>query len=88
MGNSEQFDDEAVGLSEAGIREMARRQFAASIAVAFVIALGAGFLALAPASRDVASLVPHKMASVQQPQFATALNGRVASAKHIERELP
>jgi hypothetical protein len=87
MGNKEQFDDEAVGLSEAGIREMARRQLAASIAVAFVIALGAGFFALAPASRDVAALAPHKVASVQQPQFVL-FNERVASTKRFERQLP
>jgi hypothetical protein len=87
MENSAQFDDEAVGLSEAGIVEMARRQLAASIAVAFVIALGAGFLALAPASRDVAALAPHKVASVQQPQFVLS-GDHVASAKRFERELP
>ena len=87
MENGAQFDDETVGLSEAGIREMARRQLGASLAVAFVIALGAGFLALAPAPRDVATLAPHKVASVQQPQFVLSAD-HVASAKRFERELP
>jgi hypothetical protein len=90
MGSNEQFDDESVSieLSEAGIREMARRQLGASIAVAVVIAIGAGLFALAPAPRDVAALSARQVASVQQPQFAAPLNDRVASARHAVRELP
>jgi hypothetical protein len=90
MGDNQQFDDETVsiGLSRAEIREMARRQLVASIAVALVIAIGAALVALAPASRDVAALASHKIASVQQPQFVTPLTARVESAKRIERELP
>jgi hypothetical protein len=90
MGNNEQFDDETVsiGLGLAEIRETARRQLAASIAVAVVIAIGAALVALAPASRDVAALASHKTASVQQPQFATPLSASVTFVKHIQRELP
>ena len=94
MGNSQQFDDETVsiGLSQADVRDMARRQLAASVAVAVVIALGVGLVALAPASRDIASSVAlvasHKIATVQQPQFATPVNARLEPTKRIERETP
>jgi hypothetical protein len=94
MGDNEQFDDETVstGLSHAEVREMARRQLAASVAVAAVIAIGVGLVALAPASRDIARdmamVASHKVATVQQPQFATPVNARLEPTKRIERELP
>ena len=87
MGNQAQFDDEPVELTDAGIREMARRQLGASIAVAVVIAIGAGLFALAPPSREVASVSVGHVAIVQQPQFVTPSNRFASSTKRV-REVP
>ena len=88
MGTYAQVDDESVELSEAGVREMARRQLGASIAVAVVIAIGAGLFAMAPSSRDVAGLSSPRVASVQQPEFVTPNDRLASSAKRLVRELP
>ena len=89
MSDAGYFDGEDVdgGMTTAAIQEVARRQLAASIAVAAVIVLGLGLAALMPASRDYAEATPHRIASVQQPTFASP-SMRVASARRFEREFP
>jgi hypothetical protein len=82
MASIEHIDDEAIGsgFSGAEIKSTARRQFVASAAVAVIIAIGAGLLAMAPAKRDYAEVAPRRIAIVQHPTFATPLSDRVASA--------
>ena len=82
--DGEDLDD---GLTVAAVQESARRQLAASIAVAIVIALGVGVAAFMPASRDYAQTAPRKVVSVQQPTFASP-SRPVASAGRFVRELP
>jgi hypothetical protein len=90
MSETEFSEDQEVtiGLSAAEIKEVARRQFVASIAVAIVIAVGVGVAMLMPATRDYAQLAPHKLASVQQPIVAVPQTARVETTKKHELELP
>ncbi|MGO8799857.1 MAG: hypothetical protein ACLQE9_01140 [Roseiarcus sp.] len=91
MSSAQVFDDEPIasGLTGAEVQETARRQLVASIAVAVVILIGAGLAALTPASpRRDAEAAPHRLASVQQPTFATPPAQRVASVRPHEIELP
>lgn len=90
MNSANYFDEEPIGsgLTAAEIQETARRQFVASIAVAVIIAVGAGLAALMPASHHYAEAAPHRLALVQQPTFATPPAQRVASARQHEIELP
>jgi len=90
MSNIERMQDEdmAFGLADDEIPTTARRQLVASAAVAVVIALAAGLMALGPARRDNAEVVQHKFALVRQPAFVTSPDQRIASAKHYEFELP
>jgi hypothetical protein len=90
MSDGDKVDDESLGfgLSEAEIRETARRQFAASIAVAIIIALGVGFAAVMPASRDHARNIAQKSVVAQQPTMTIAPGHRLAATKRIEMELP
>ena len=89
MGDIENFDDEAIasGLSGADIQAVAKRQFVASVAVAFVIVFGLLLTAIMPVSRDYAGIGSHRVATVQQPQFVTAPDHLVA-AKSTGVELP
>ena len=89
MSVVEYFDDEEseIGLTRDEIRLVARRQFVASLAAAFVIAVGAVLMALIPASRDHAQLATNKFAIVQQPTFLAQPDQGVASAKQSEIEL-
>ena len=90
MNRIEFYDDEAIapGLTSAEVRESAKRQFVASVAVAVVIALGAGLTVLAPASRPYAETSAHKMAVAQQPSFVTPPGQRLAGIKQSSVELP
>ena len=91
MGGKEPVDDQddiGFGLSESELQAMAKRQFAASIAVAIVIALGAALAALAPASRDHGQIAAHRAALVQQPTTIIAPDHRLASRTQPEIEVP
>ena len=91
MSETEFSEDQEVtiGLSAAEIKEVAKRQFVASIAVAIVIAIGVGAAMLMPASHDYAQLAPHKVAAaVQQPIFAVPQTARIETNKKHELELP
>jgi hypothetical protein len=93
-GQYEGDENITIGLSADDIRAVAKRQFVASIAVAAVIAIGAGLAALMPATLTVASqnvtsvAATRSIAQVQQPTFVTPLAHRLASAKTREIELP
>ncbi len=90
MSETEYSEDQeiTIGLSAAEIKEVAHRQFVASIAVAIVIAIGAGVAMLMPAAHDYAQLAPHKVATVQQPTFAVPATARAETTKKHELELP
>jgi hypothetical protein len=90
MNRIDYYDDEAIapGLTGAEVRESARRQFVASVAVAVVIALGAGLTLLLPASQPYADATAHKVAIVQQPSFVTPAGQRLAAMKQSSVELP
>lgn len=90
MSETEFSEDQEVtiGLSAAEIKEVARRQFVASIAVAVVIAIGFGVAMLMPTTHDYAQLAPHKLAAVQQPTVAVPQTARVETTKKHELELP
>jgi hypothetical protein len=90
MSANEYIDDEAIasGLSGAEIQAVAKRQLVASVAVAVVIALGAGLTAFMPAARDHAEVAAHRVAVVQQPRSAPAPDQHFASARQHEIELP
>ncbi len=89
MSNTEFTDDEEVtiGLSAAEIKEVARRQLVASVAVAIVIIIGLGAAMMMPASHDYAQATPHKLATVQQPTLAIPQTARAEQKKH-EVEVP
>ena len=70
------------------LQAMARRQLAASIAVAIVIALGVALAALTPASRDHGEVAAHRLLLVQQPITIGSADHRLASRKQPEVELP
>jgi hypothetical protein len=90
MQNVERLEgnDLGVGMSADEIRSVARRQFAASVVVAIVIALAAGLMALKPAYRDTADSAQHKYAGVQQPSFAAGPGQHIAGLKQNAIELP
>ena len=90
MSETEYSEDQeiTIGLSAAEIKEVAKRQFVASIAVAIVIAIGVGAAMLMPASRDYAQVAPHKVAAVQQPILAVPQTARIETNKKHELELP
>jgi hypothetical protein len=90
MNQIEYYDDEAIapGLTGAEVRESAKRQFVASVAVAVVIALGAGLTLLAPAAQPYAEATARKVAIVQQPSFVTPAGQRLAAMKQAAIELP
>jgi hypothetical protein len=81
-------DDIGLGLSEGELQAMAKRQFAASIAAAIVIALGAALAALAPASRDHGQIAAHRSLLVQQPTMIIAPEHGLASRTQAEIEVP
>ena len=76
-----------IGLGAAEIKEVARRQLVASIAVAIVIALGVGFAMVMPASQ-YAQVAQHKIAPVRQPTLVVPLTARVVPAKAHQVEIP
>jgi hypothetical protein len=90
MNGNEYYNDETIapGLTGAEVRESARRQFIASVAVAVVIALGAGLTVLAPASQPYAEAAARKVAVVQQPSFVAPPGQRLAAMKQSAIELP
>jgi hypothetical protein len=90
MSNTEFAEDEeiTIGLSAAEIKEVARRQLVASVAVAVVIAIGVGAALLMPASQDYAQANSHKLATVQQPTFVVPQTAHVEPPKKHEVELP
>jgi predicted benzoate:H+ symporter BenE len=89
MSGSNYSYDEAFGfgMTAIEIQSVARRQLAASVAVAIVIVLGIVFAALTPAAHDRAEVAVHKFAQVQQPIFVKPAD-RLAAAKHYGIELP
>jgi hypothetical protein len=90
MNGNEYYSDETIapGLTGAEVRESARRQFIASVAVAIVIALGAGLMVLAPVSQPNAEATARKVAIVQQPSFVAPPGQRLAAMKQSAIELP
>ena len=78
-------DDEEMGIggTREEIRLVARRQFVASLAAAVMIAVGAGVMALMPASHENVVAAPHRLAIVQ-PTF---MSERFVSANN-QVELP
>ena len=81
-------DDTGLGLSEAELQAMARRQLAASIAVAIVIALGVTLAALTPASRGHGEAAAHRPLLVQRPAMTVPPDHQLAARKRPEVELP
>jgi hypothetical protein len=92
MSKTEFADDEeiTIGLSAAEIKEVARRQLVASVAVAVVIAIGVGAAFLMPGSgsQDYAQATSHKVATVQQPTFVVPQTAHVEPAKKHDVEVP
>jgi hypothetical protein len=86
---SDILDDESIGLDDADIQAMAKRQLAASTAVAIVIALGAIVMAMAPSSRNDAGVATHRVANIQRPKFSAQTIGAFAVGKQEQKiELP
>jgi hypothetical protein len=83
------LDDDAIGFDGADIQAMAKRQLAASTAVAIVIALGAILMAMAPSSRNDAGVATHRVANIQRPKFSAQTIGAFAAEKREQMiELP
>jgi hypothetical protein len=70
------------------IRAMARRQFVASVAVAFVIALSAALMAMAPSSRHYTDVASHRVATIQLPKSSLQAADSFAAKQHRGIELP
>lgn len=89
MGNSEFVDDGAIGfhLSGAEIQAVAKRQLAASVAVAIVIMFGVGLTMMRPAHHGYADGVAHRIGAVQQPKTVIAAE-HVAAAMQYGIEVP
>jgi hypothetical protein len=71
MDNEESFDsqDIAPGLSAEDIRQVARRQFAASTATAMLIAAMAILAAVSPTRYQAAADTPHRTLTIHTPSF-------------------
>jgi hypothetical protein len=71
MDNEESCDswDIAPGLSAEDIRCVARRQFAASIATAMLIAAVAILAAISPTRYQAAADTPHRTLTIHTPSF-------------------
>lgn len=86
---SDILDDEIIGLDGVDIQAMAKRQLAASTAVAIVIALGAILISMAPNSRHDASVRTHRVANIQRPKLSAQTIGSFAAETHEQIiELP
>ena len=71
-----------IGRAGDEIRSIARRQFVASLAAAFVTITGVALLAVVPASNND-QIGQRKFAGVQQPTFVKSPDQRLASAIEV-----
>ena len=85
MTSFETYADDEAGLTRDEIHSTMRRLFVASMVTALVMAVGAGLMAMAPASHSEAQRAAQRFALVQQPIFVD--QGAVAS-KQSGIELP